>query len=366
MQVELGNKAATKVDNQDLRVTYITIPDADEDGLGGYTMPTTHDDSMFPADLAAVLTPGMDRRARRMLIDGYLAHPSGVKGFPDHEAFRIVLADWLNHSTDDPTWVRCDHPALEQMLSDYYGCPIGAPENLEDTHWTRHGMPGVGPAYGADITALKTNSGNDIQATLMGGGLVGETGTATATSATTLTTNSATSHATNDLAGQVVFAWTTGVYMLITSNTSGTNTVLTGDRWYTPATPGGAAATTPSGTTGYTIMPGSIPAWYMGLTANSSAAVSTDVTLASEITTAGGGLIRKICPYGHTAGVASYTLTPVFTCNGTDSLPVTVAKVGVSQSMVSTTRNIFQTLLNATATFALSGDQMTVTETVSE
>ena len=103
----------------------------------------------------------------------------------------------------------------------------------------------------------------------------------------------------------------------------------------------------------------------MGLTANSTAPTATDVTLPGEITTVGGGLIRKICTYAHTAAAANFTLTAVFTGNGSDAYPVTVAKVGVSQSLVSTTRNLFQTLLNATATLAISGDQVTVTDTVS-
>lgn len=369
MLVELGNAAALKADNADPRVTYLTIPEADEQGLGGYTQPDQHDDSMFPEELATALQGVASNSARRMIIDGYLSHPSGVRGFPEHEAFISIIhpgGAWKSHSLLDPTWVHCPgHPGLEKMLGDYFGCPIGQPNDVEDTHWTRNGMPGVGPEPWSGINMLKTNAGNDLQSIIMGGGLMGETGTATAATATSLTTNSGTTHSTNDLAGQIVIAWTTGVYGLITANTSGTNTVLTLDRWYVPATPGGAAATTPSGTTGYTIMVGSLPAFFMGLTATVTSPVSGDTTLAGEITTAGGGLIRKICPYGHTAGVANFTLTPVFTATGSDALPVTVAKAGVGPSIVATVKQLFQTLLNATATFSLSGDQVTITDTVS-
>lgn len=366
MLVELGNPAP-KATPGDItpRVTYIRIPEHDRNGVGGYSQPAVHDDTLFPDELASVLTAGMDRKTRRLLIDGYLAHPSGVKGFPYHEAFRIVLADWVNHSSADPSWVWSDHAGLEQMLADYFGCPIGAPADVEDTHWTRNGMPGVGPGPYGGATMLETNAGYDLHALETGGGLLGETGTATATTATSLTTNSATSHVTNDLAGQTVIAWSSGAYGYIVSNTSGTNTVLTVDRWSVPATPGGTAASTPSGTTGYTIMCGSLPAFFMALTANSGAPASGDTTLTGEITTASGGLIAKICPYAHTAGTNTFTLTPVFTCNGSDSLPVTVAKIGVGPSIVSTVKKMFQTLLNATATFSLSGDQATVTETIS-
>lgn len=373
MLVELGNpapvhhpadngKQRTRLDGH--RVTEIRIPGGD----GGHTMPDAHSDDLFPAPLAEALAGVTARATRRMLIDGWLAQD--MHGLPNHEALQSVIhpgAGWFSSSdAPAPTWVRSDHSALEAMLAEYFGCPIGPPDNFEDTHWTRNGMPGVGPGPFAGAVMLKTNAGNDIQSIQMGGGLLGETGTATATSATSLTTNSAVNHAANDLAGQVVLAWTTGVYGLITANTSAaTNTVLTVDRWSTPSTPGGAAASTPSATTGYTILSGGPPAWFMGLTATATAPTGSDVTLAGEITTAGGGLIRKICPYAHTAAAASFTLTPVFTATGSDSLPVTVAKVGVSQSMVSTTRNLFQTLPNATATFALSGDSATYTESVS-
>lgn len=203
----------------------------------------------------------------------------------------------------------------------------------------------------------KVNSGNDQQAAQMGGDVVGFGGTSTAVGTTTMT-DSGQSWTTNAFAGHPVA--TGGLYGIVLSNSG---TVLTIDRWYTPATPGGAAASNPS-TGAYTILPGNAPAWYIGLTANSSAAGSTDTSLTGEITTASGGLIRKISPYAHTAGAASYTLTPVFTANGSDSLPVTVAKIGVFQSIVSN-RMLFETLLGSTATLSQSGDQLTITETVS-
>lgn len=107
----------------------------------------------------------------------------------------------------------------------------------------------------------------------------------------------------------------------------------------------------------------SAPANYMALTANSTAPNVTDTTLAGEITTASGGLIRKSCPYGHTAGAASYTLTPVYTANGSDVLPVTVAKIGVFNASSAGTM-VFETTLSSTATLSASGDQLTITETV--
>lgn len=176
-------------------------------------------------------------------------------------------------------------------------------------------------------------------------------------SATTLTDSGATWGTTQYVGGWVVCA---GVYGVIISHTG---TVLTIDRWTAVATPGGAAGSTPGATTAYTILPGSAPSWYLALTANNGAPANGDTSLAGEIATGGGGLIRKICPVAHTAGASTYTLTPVFTANGSDTLPVTVAKIGTFNSLTSGQMQ-FETLLSATATLSLSGDQLTTTDTI--
>lgn len=188
---------------------------------------------------------------------------------------------------------------------------------------------------------------------------MGETNTATSTTATSLTRTGAT-WTTNAWTGHLVIA-ASGVYGVILSNTA---TVLTIDAWSNPATPGGAAGTTPAGTTVYAIAPGQAPAWFTALTANVTAPALTDTALTGEITTAGGGLIRKISAVAHTASAASYTLTTAFTANGSDALPVTVGKIGVFLSLVGASRMPFTTLLNATATLSASGDQLTTTNTV--
>lgn len=105
------------------------------------------------------------------------------------------------------------------------------------------------------------------------------------------------------------------------------------------------------------------PANYIGLTANSTNPAAGDTTLAGEITTAGGGLVRAQATYAHTTGAASYTLTKTFTANGSDSLAVTIAKIGVFNASSSGTM-VFETKFATTATLSASGDQLTVTETV--
>lgn len=101
---------------------------------------------------------------------------------------------------------------------------------------------------------------------------------------------------------------------------------------------------------------------YMALTATATAPASGDTTLSGEITTAGGGLIRKAATYAHTAGTNTSTETATFTANGSDSLPVTVAADGLFQVSSAGTIN-FHTLLSSTATLSVSGDSLAVTHT---
>lgn len=102
---------------------------------------------------------------------------------------------------------------------------------------------------------------------------------------------------------------------------------------------------------------------WVALTANSTAPSATNTTLASEITTAGGGLVRAAGTYAHTNGTSTYTITNTFTANGSDSLPVTVAKVGIFNA-ASSGDLVFETLLGTTATLSASGDTLTITQTV--
>lgn len=102
---------------------------------------------------------------------------------------------------------------------------------------------------------------------------------------------------------------------------------------------------------------------YIALTANSTAPSASDTTLTGEITTAGGGLVRAQATYAHTNGQATATLSKTFTANGSDSLPVTVAKIGIFNASSSGTMTN-ETLLSATATLSASGDTLTVTDTI--
>ncbi len=210
----------------------------------------------------------------------------------------------------------------------------------------------------------KTNASLDKEwNTVIGSGAAGAKGTATGSGATSLTDSGA-SWGTTQFIGSIVIASPASGGLVYANVISHTGTVLTVDRWYDATTPGGAAGTTPSTTGQYVIVPGQAPSMFMGISTNASAVGSGDTTLVGEITTAGGGLIRKIGTLAHTASASTGTVAATFTANGTDSLPAVVHKMGISNSLLSTVNNLLQTVLNADATMTVSGDQLTVTDTI--
>lgn len=49
---------------------------------------------------------------------------------------------WENQSFDEkPTWVESDTPALAALLAEHYDVPVGAPKDVEATHYTLNGPP---------------------------------------------------------------------------------------------------------------------------------------------------------------------------------------------------------------------------------
>lgn len=103
---------------------------------------------------------------------------------------------------------------------------------------------------------------------------------------------------------------------------------------------------------------------YMAVTANTAAPAATDTVLTGEIATAGGGLIRAHATYAHTTGTNVSTLTNTFTANGSDSLPVTLAQIGVFNQATSGGTLFVHTALSGTATLSVVGDNLTITESV--
>jgi len=206
---------------------------------------------------------------------------------------------------------------------------------------------------------MRTNVGTDMQARALGA----LTNSATGSGATSITATTASltgldgTGGTNLWNGQVLAM--SGVFAVITSNTAANPTVVTFDRWYAPATPGGSAASTPS-TGVWVILPGMAPAQWMGITVDTGSPAAGDTTLAAEETT--NGLARAYATYAHTPGVASYTLTKTFIYTGSSSK--TLHKIGVFDATAGGVM-LFETNLSADAIVAQSGDSVTVTETVS-
>lgn len=223
-----------------------------------------------------------------------------------------------------------------------------------------------------------SNNGRDMVARAVGGDTLGYSGTATSTTATSLTNTGASFTASSGgppalggLVGHVVVAGS--AYGVVISNTA---TVLTIDQWHDPTAPE-TVATTPSGTSAYVVLPGGFPAFYMGVSVATRAfnaadtVLSNDGTTVSELWFTGGGLRRRLASWAHTNGTATYTVANTFTANGSDTLPQTIAKVGLFQHFVNatvTTSNsgilLFNTNLSSTATLSASGDNVQITDTV--
>lgn len=143
MQVELGNPAPHSLPAGNggnggeptalpgPQVTYVNIPDdVDADGNRhyGYTV----------ADSAAELA----RDAAFAIVQGA---PGGVTRLPGQEALLAVTNLWASHGSQPPSWVWSDNDDFAVLLGHYFRCPVGRPDNVEDTHYTASGAPGVGP-----------------------------------------------------------------------------------------------------------------------------------------------------------------------------------------------------------------------------
>lgn len=390
--IELGNA--------DPVLTSGSNPDGDAP-LGAPTVTYVHvpcDPANYPEDhhaYAQALGTGITGAEIRAHLAEASSYGDGTTHLPGHEAVVAVAhpltGAWGAHSkAAKPTWVNVYSPSGEysaqaaevaRLLGELYECPRGAPIDVEVTHFTSHNFttyaPGEAPVEGVpnsipDVQANITQNGRDIQARTAFGGQTGLTGHGTAATGTTFTTNLTLT--TNAWAGYRIYVSDTTNNQIVwgnvqSNNNTGGASVVTVDRWYNAATPGGSAATTPAAGFQFILADGGGPSsWFMGLSASTTAlgTPSTNTTLPSEITTAGGGLVRQICPWAHTASTAITTLTPVFTANGSDSLPVAVGSVGTFNSMVvgAVPNMFFNTLLPTPATLSTSGDQLTITQTI--
>jgi hypothetical protein len=104
--------------------------------------------------------------------------------------------------------------------------------------------------------------------------------------------------------------------------------------------------------------------FYGALSPSKTSVSASDTTLSEEITTSEGGLLRAAMTFAHTAGTNTSTLTHTWTANSHDSLPVTLAKWANFNKSVSGGTMGEEDLLSSTATLSASGDNSTVTFTL--
>lgn len=236
---------------------------------------------------------------------------------------------WPQHSSAEPGFVVAEDPDVQRAIEEILGA---RPSN-------------IGPD---DATMLLTNVGQDHFS--YGPAAVSAL---PPTRATTTAYVAGQLVRTNNAAGA-------GYYFLCTTAGTSSGTATGSLTWNT--TPG--ATTTDGGVTWTSIGPA--PAYYIGLTANATPPAGTDTTLTAEITTGGGGLIRAAAAFAHTVAAATYTLTKAFTANGSDALPVTLAKAANFNELLQAVGGLmpFETLFSTTATLAASGDASTLTWTI--
>lgn len=205
----------------------------------------------------------------------------------------------------------------------------------------------------------RVNGGADMQADELGGGAYGATGAYTASSATGLT--GATGLVASAHIGKMLVV--AGVFGVVISNTT---TAFVVDQWYVPGTL--AAGSTPATSGTFSVVPGRAPAMYMAITVDATAANATDTTLPSEIVAASSGCLRKLATYAHTTTATSYTMAATYTYTATDQTfgARAISKMGMFNSALGATGIMqFETVLNLPATLTATGDQVSITQTVS-
>lgn len=119
MLVLLGNTAPILADGAPA-VTTINVP-------ASYTFEVPDDLARFAVEIVQ-----------------HLLQTDGATRLPGQEALLSVMAAWAAQSNAKPGWVWSDNHDFARVISMLYGCPVGIPDDLEATHFTMAGPPGVG------------------------------------------------------------------------------------------------------------------------------------------------------------------------------------------------------------------------------
>ena len=407
MIVQFGNHNLLHDTTGQKAVTYVEIPEFDDafravKADSGIEHNTDDRGGNHYYHKPGALTVDQFKTHRQDALD----YNQGITRLPDHEATLAITAAWPQRSIGRPAWVKVlEHPQpgltpdgvaedLQNFLQEFYECPnlndyykTTDPEQAEVSkeleYWTKGGAPGEFPQPVTLPPAVMTymqdgrinNNFNDGGDSLTAMGQM--FGVGTGSSSTQIT--GASGLTSSGLLNHRVYVYTTSGNVYVYGNvTANGTTSITVDQWYVPATPGGSAGANPGTPWAYVAVDGGlVSSWFAALATGGNAPVNTDHTLATngntEYPTAAGGLYRKICPTATDVSTSARTVTlvPVWTANGSDTgLPRTFTTVGFFASLQPSYGGSggpmkFETTLSPTsAVISASGDQLTVTETI--
>lgn len=152
MKVELGNAKAVRVpeDRNGPTVTYVEVPDdwTYEVAQDGARMTIGPDGDPVEVTSAADLA---DRALSH--ITNAMLFRDGIFHLPGQEALLGVMAAQQQEGVGAPLWVWSDNEDFAKLLGAFYNCPVGRPDDVEDSHFTNAGPPGVGPLSDAENEA---------------------------------------------------------------------------------------------------------------------------------------------------------------------------------------------------------------------
>jgi hypothetical protein len=121
-------------------------------------------------------------------------------------------------------------------------------------------------------------------------------------------------------------------------------------------------------TAAFSIASGATPAAWIAVSADTEAVKASNTTLKGELGSpkeeeANYGLVRKLAVFKY-IGTNEYEIKVTFTAKAKDTVPVTLAKIGIFNAQNGGVM-MFESLLTATAAIAASGDAVTITDVVS-
>lgn len=142
MLVELGNKNPTKVteERSDPTVTYVSVPDGYTYAVAqpGARMTVGEGNEIEVTSAAELAAHAADHVSKALLFR------DGITHLPDQEALLAVFGAWQSEGTGTPDWVWSDNEDFAVLLGAFFGCAVGRPADVEATHHTDAGPPGVG------------------------------------------------------------------------------------------------------------------------------------------------------------------------------------------------------------------------------